>query len=77
VGRYAFDPAYPATALVASLFALGCRYAESRGAARVELTDLTAPRTELHEAALALGARPWSRVVLRETPVPCPLPPHG
>ncbi len=76
VGRFALDPAWPAAALVAPLVALGCRFAEARGAARVELTDLTAPGTDLHAAALATGARPWSRVVLRESPVPCPLQPR-
>jgi hypothetical protein len=31
----------------------------------MELTDLTPPRTPLYEAALATGAKPWSRVVER------------
>jgi hypothetical protein len=77
VGRFALDPSLPPAVLVPPLVALGCRFAELRGAIRVELTDLTAPGTELHEAALATGARPWSRVVLRTSPVPCPLPPRG
>ena len=51
--------------LLAPLVALGCRFAEARGARRVELTDLPAPGSDLYDAALALGARPWSRVVLR------------
>lgn len=68
VGRFALDPACPPAAIVAVLVALGCRFAESRGASRVELTDLTAPGTPLHEAALATGARPWSRVVLENVP---------
>ncbi len=66
VGRFALDPVCPPGALVAPLVALGCRFAEGRGAARVELTDLSAPGTALHDAALALGARPWSRVVVRD-----------
>jgi GNAT superfamily N-acetyltransferase len=77
VGRFALDPAYPTLALLAPLVALGCRFAEARGAARVELTDLSAPGTDLYEAALAIGARPWSHVVQRPSPVPCPRPPHG
>jgi GNAT superfamily N-acetyltransferase len=76
VGRFALDPACPPAALVAPLVALGCSFAESRGAVRVELTDLSAPGTELHDAVTAIAARPWSRVVLREappgSPVPCP-----
>jgi GNAT superfamily N-acetyltransferase len=77
VGRFALDPAYPALALLAPLVALGCRFAESRGAVRVELTDLSAPGTDLYEAALAIGARPWSHVVQRPSSVPCPRQPHG
>jgi hypothetical protein len=29
----------------------------------MELSDLTQPGTPLYDAALATGARPWSRVV--------------
>jgi GNAT superfamily N-acetyltransferase len=68
VGRFALDPACPPAGLVACLVALGCRFAESRGASRVELTDLSAPGTALYDAALAMGARPWSRVVLESVP---------
>jgi GNAT superfamily N-acetyltransferase len=77
IGRFALDPALPPLALLAPLVALGCRFAEARGARRVELTDLPAPGSDLYDAALALGARPWSRVVLRHSPVACPLQPHG
>jgi GNAT superfamily N-acetyltransferase len=65
VGRIAVDPAGPVPALVAPLLELGSRFAASRGAARVEFLDLTAPGTPLHDSVLALGARPWSRVVVR------------
>jgi hypothetical protein len=51
--------------LVATLVSFGCRLALSHGAQQVELTDLSAPGTPLHDAALATGARPWSRVVTR------------
>jgi hypothetical protein len=37
----------------------------AQGAPHVELTDLSAPGTDLHGAALSTGARPWSRVVTR------------
>jgi GNAT superfamily N-acetyltransferase len=67
VGRFALDPACPTAALVAPLVAAGCRFAAERGAARVELTDLSAPGTPLHDAAITLGAAPWSRVVTRVT----------
>jgi GNAT superfamily N-acetyltransferase len=72
VGRFALDPACPTVALVAPLVAAGCSFAAARGAARVELTDLSAPGSALYDAALSLGATPWSRVVTREVPVPCP-----
>jgi ribosomal protein S18 acetylase RimI-like enzyme len=65
VGRFALDAAAPAGPLVARLVALGRRLAAHRGAASVELTDLTAPDTPLYRAALAAGARPWSRVVCK------------
>jgi GNAT superfamily N-acetyltransferase len=65
VGRFALDPASPAADLTTSLVALGARIAASRGASRLELTDLTAPGSELYESVLGLGALPWSRVVMR------------
>jgi GNAT superfamily N-acetyltransferase len=65
LGRFATDPAFPAHAFIAPLVRLGCRLALSHGAPHVELTDLSAPGTELHTSALAAGARPWSRVVAR------------
>jgi hypothetical protein len=65
LGRFAIDPACDTGACVAALVALGSRLAASRGAPTMELTDLTPPRSALYEAALATGARPWSRVVER------------
>jgi GNAT superfamily N-acetyltransferase len=65
LGRFAVDAASDPRRLVPPLVALGCRLAASRGAATMELTDLTAPGTPLHEATLAIGARPWSRVVTK------------
>jgi GNAT superfamily N-acetyltransferase len=65
LGRFALDPAHAAAPLVATLVSFGCRLALSHGAQFVELTDLSAPGSELHDAILAAGARPWSRVVLR------------
>ncbi len=65
VGRFAIDSASPALPIFAPLVALGCRMATSQGAQHVELTDLSAPGTDLYEAALAVGAVPWSRVVTK------------
>ena len=65
LGRFAVDPACKAAPYVAPLIALGSRLAALRGAPTMELTDLSAPGSELHSAALATGARPWSRLVSR------------
>jgi GNAT superfamily N-acetyltransferase len=65
IGRFAIDPAFSPFDFVAPLVALACRLALSRAAPHVELTDLSAPGTELHDAALATGASVWSRVVAR------------
>jgi GNAT superfamily N-acetyltransferase len=65
VGRFGLDPALPAQPLAMSLMALGCRLAVAQCAPHVELTDLSEPGTELHEAALALGGHAWSRVVVK------------
>ena len=64
LGRFAVDVG-PAEALVAPLVALACRLARAQGAPLVELTDLSAPGTPLHDAVLAAGAASWSRVVAR------------
>ena len=65
LGRFAVDPAMPCQPFVAPLVALGCRLALAQGAPHVELTDLSAPGTELYAAAIAAGAHPWSRIVTR------------
>jgi GNAT superfamily N-acetyltransferase len=65
LGRFAVDPALAPGPFVAPLVALGCRLALAQGAPYVELTDLSAPGSDLHSAALSTGARPWSRVVTR------------
>lgn len=65
IGRFALDPACAARPLVQAIVACGCRWAAAQGAHYAELTDLSAPGTELHDAALAIGARPWSRLVIR------------
>jgi GNAT superfamily N-acetyltransferase len=65
LGRFAIDPARDPARCVVPLVRLAARLAAYRGAATVELNDLTAPGTPLYRATLAAGARPWSRVVAR------------
>lgn len=65
LGRFAVDPAQPCEPLVHALVGLACRLSLSRAAPMLELTDLSAPGTELHAAAIGTGAVPWSRVVTR------------
>ncbi|HEY8038806.1 MAG TPA: GNAT family N-acetyltransferase [Polyangiaceae bacterium] len=64
LGRFAVDVG-PVEALVTPLVGLACRLARAQGAPLVELTDLSAPGTPLHDAVLSAGAAPWSRVVAR------------
>ncbi len=65
IGRFAVDPACSPEPFVASLVALACRMALAQGAPLVELTDLPAPGTPLHEAARAACAEDWSSVVVK------------
>lgn len=63
--RISVDPALDPTPLVAELVELGVQIASRWGASTLEITDLSAPGTPLHDAALRTGASPWSRVVTR------------
>jgi GNAT superfamily N-acetyltransferase len=65
LGRVALDPASAALPLFAPLAALACQLAATDGASHMEITDLSAPGTDLYRAVLAVGASPWSRVVMR------------
>jgi hypothetical protein len=68
LGRVALDPASAVLPLFAPLAALACQLALADGpghASHLEMTDLSAPGTDLYRAALAVGASPWSRVVMR------------
>jgi GNAT superfamily N-acetyltransferase len=65
LGRFAFDAALEPSGLLRALVTLGCKLSSARGAPTLELTDLSAPGTALYEAARAVGAVPWSRIVLR------------
>jgi GNAT superfamily N-acetyltransferase len=68
LGRFALDPARDPLPMAAPLVALACRLAIAGEAPTIELTDLTPPGSGLHDAALALGARPWSRIVTQLVP---------
>jgi GNAT superfamily N-acetyltransferase len=68
LGRFALDPARDPLPIAAPLVALACRLASAAEAPTIELTDLTPPGSDLHDAALALGARPWSRIVTQLVP---------
>jgi GNAT superfamily N-acetyltransferase len=63
-GRFALVEGEAASSALVALVGLACRLAKAHGAASVELTDLPAPGTEVHRAAIAAGAEPWSRVVM-------------
>jgi GNAT superfamily N-acetyltransferase len=65
VGRFAFDAAAPSAPLLTELLSLSRRLAIARGADRLEVADLSEPGTELHDAALAAGARTWSRILMK------------
>jgi hypothetical protein len=63
--RASVDPALDPTPLVGSLVDFAARVSSRWGAQTLEITDLGAPGSPLHEAVLRTGARPWSRVVTR------------
>jgi GNAT superfamily N-acetyltransferase len=65
VGGLALDATCPTKSVVVPLVALACRLALMRGATQVELTDLSPPGTELHNAVLQMGACAWSRIVTK------------
>lgn len=65
LARVVIDPAADPLPLMRPLVALARRVAAFFGAGWMEITDLTAPGTPLHDAALVLGAVPWSRIVTR------------
>jgi len=73
LGRFAFDPAVDPLESVTPLLVHAQRSATAGGASRVELTDLPAPGTALHDATVAAGARPWSRIYCIASPpsTPC------
>jgi ribosomal protein S18 acetylase RimI-like enzyme len=66
-GRFAVADPSSAKATLGALVGLASRLAAAHGATTLEITDLPAPGTDLYESALALGARPWSRVVTQRS----------
>jgi GNAT superfamily N-acetyltransferase len=66
LGRIAIDPAATdAAVLVQPIVLHACKLAAEQEANFMEITDLDAPGGPLFEATLSLGARPWSRIVVR------------
>jgi GNAT superfamily N-acetyltransferase len=65
LGRFAVDPDARIVDAVAPLLAITRRLAAECTAPTTELTDLSAPGTPLFDATIALGGRPWSRVLCR------------
>jgi hypothetical protein len=63
LGRFALDPTFPAAPLVASLVGFASRISCADGATHLELTDLSGPGSDLYDAAIAVGAGPWSRIM--------------
>lgn len=66
LGRIAVDPAATdPSPLVEPLVAQGARLAAEQEAPWMEITDLDAPGQPLYSSTLALGAKPWSRIVVK------------
>jgi GNAT superfamily N-acetyltransferase len=65
LGRVSVDPAADPGPLLRALMDLGSHLARQHGARTLELTDLTWPRSPLHDLTLQLGAVPWSRIVTK------------
>jgi len=63
--RISVDPALDPHPLVATLVGYASTIAARWGAMTLEVTDLGPPGSALHNAALACGLAPWSRVVTR------------
>ncbi len=61
--RVGVDAAADPTPYLRALVPFAAHIATTWGARTLEISDLSAPGTPLHRAALASGARPWSRVV--------------
>ncbi len=66
LGRIAVDPAATDPGpLVEPILHFAMRLAAEQEASTMEITDLDAPGQPLYNATIRLGARPWSRIVLK------------
>lgn len=65
LGRVSVDPAADPGALLHALMGLGSHLARQHGARTLEITDLTWPRSPLHDLTVGFGAVPWSRIVTK------------
>ncbi|MBK6692399.1 MAG: GNAT family N-acetyltransferase [Myxococcales bacterium] len=66
LGRIVLDPAEPEPLrLLEPIVVQACRHAITAEAPTMEITDLDGPGGPLYTATQALGARPWSRIMLR------------
>ncbi|MGH7434656.1 MAG: GNAT family N-acetyltransferase [Polyangiaceae bacterium] len=66
-GRFAVGEGRGPRAVLGALVGLAARLAAAHGATSVELTDLSEPGSDLYDATIGLGARPWSRVVTQRS----------
>jgi GNAT superfamily N-acetyltransferase len=66
--RLGVDAATDPGPYLRSLVPFAASIATTWGAHTMEISDLSAPGTPLHRAALDAGARPWSRVVAKRHP---------
>ncbi len=63
--RLSFDSAADPGPLMLALVPFAAQVATSWGAKTMEVSDLSAPGTDLHDAAIEAGARPWSTIVAK------------
>ncbi len=63
--RLGVDAATDPAPYLSALVPFAAQIATTWGARTMEISDLSAPGTPLHRAAIEAGARPWSRVVAK------------
>ncbi len=65
LARVVLEPESTEPDALATLVVAAAREAACRGARTMEIADLPGPHSSLQDAAIALGADPWSRVMSR------------